>query len=248
MQSASASTDTVRGDRDVTASEWDAVFWDVGGVILDLESVTAGHRAFLRWLCETNGVCATPTEALETWRETLSAHFDAREGTEFIPARDGYAAAIESIVGAPFPRERWEDRFWETVAAYMEPTPGSRDAIAELSTLEPHLGVVSDADRDELHFLLDEFEVHSHFDSIVTSEDVGRTKPDPAMFETALERADADPERSLMLGDRYRHDMVGAARLGLTTVAYGARDGDAVDYRIESDLTEILPIVYEERP
>ena len=53
------------------------------------------------------------------------------------------------------------------------------------------------------------------------------------MFETALEKADVDPVRAVMVGDRYEHDMAGASAHGIATVAYGAEDGPAVDYRLD---------------
>ncbi|HKJ58937.1 MAG TPA: HAD family hydrolase, partial [Halobacteriales archaeon] len=99
-----------------------------------------------------------------------------------------------------------------------------------------------DADHDELLWLLSHLGVREHFDAVTTSESVGRTKPDPAMFETALERSPAPPERTLMIGDRYGHDMEGAKRHGISTAAYGAEDGPAVDYRLE-DLRDVLEIL-----
>lgn len=238
---------TAAGDAAGGVDDWDAIFWDVGGVILDVESVRAGHRRFVDRLCDAHDLAADPDDALETWRTTVGEHFREREGTEFTPAREGYAKAVEAIVGEPVPEDEWRPSFRETIAASLEPHPGAVDAIEALSTMEPHLGVVSDADRDELLFILEEFGVRDRFDSVTVSEDVGRTKPDPAMFQAALEAADADPERCLMIGDRYRHDMAGAKAFGMTTVAHGADDGEAVDHRIEDDLTELLEIVRGER-
>ncbi|WP_240334651.1 HAD family hydrolase [Halorussus sp. MSC15.2] len=62
------------------------------------------------------------------------------------------------------------------------------------------------------------------------------------MFETALREADVAADEALMIGDRYEHDVAGAKDVGLATVAYGAEDGPAVDYRVD-DLREILDIV-----
>jgi len=95
--------------------------------------------------------------------------------------------------------------------------------------------------------MLERFGVRERFDSITTSEEVGRTKPDPAMFETALETAGVDPERSLMIGDRYDHDVKGAADMGMHGVAFGADDGPAVSYRIETP-TDVLEIVDGDEP
>ena len=225
-------------------TRYDAVLWDVGGVILDLESVQGSHGRFVGWLVEEYDLDATESEAVDTWRSVVGRHFREREGTEFRSAQDGYHKAVEAIVGEPVDRGTWQPAMREQVRDVVGANPGARETIERIAGTGRHQGVVSDADHDELLWLLDHLGVREHFDAITTSEDVGRTKPDPAMFETALSRAGVEPGRALMIGDRYSHDMEGAKRHGVATAAYGAEDGPAVDHRLEDlrDLLEILGI------
>ena len=222
--------------------EWEAVFWDIGGVILDLESVRRTHDRLVGHLIREFDLSTTPAAARETWRATLGDYFHSRDGTEFRPAREAYARAAEAVVGEPVPVTTWRSLVRRVSAEHMRPTPGAKATISRLARTGLHQGVVSDVDADEGRRILRQFDVHDYFDAVTTSEEVGRTKPDPAMFRTALERADADPERTLMVGDRYRHDMQGAANLGIHTVAFGADGGPAVDYAV-SDLRELLAIL-----
>jgi len=230
---------------DERSGEWEAVFWDIGGVILDLDSVPAAHRRFVADLVEREGVDTPVDEALETWRGTLGEHFREREGTEFRAARDGYATAVAAVVGEPLPSEQWRPAFDDALDAAIEPVPGAVEAIHELTDRDLHLGVLSDVDTDEGRRILEAFGVSDAFDSVTTSEAVGRTKPDPAMFEHAIETAAVAPERSLMVGDRYEHDVAGAAAAGLRTVAFGTEDGPEIDYRVESP-REVVDIVDDE--
>ncbi|WP_306052453.1 HAD family hydrolase [Natronococcus wangiae] len=239
------SADPRSGDPDAP-EEWEAVFWDVGGVVLDLESVRAAHTAFVADLLERRDVDATIEEAIAAWRSAVGDHFRERDGTAFRAARDGYHKGIEAVVGEPIPRAEWKPPFREAVRSSIEPVPGAVETVERLAARDLHVGVVSDVDDEEGRWMLEQFGVREAFDSITTSEEVGRTKPDPAMFETALEKAGVAPERSLMIGDRYEHDVEGAAEAGLHGVAFGAEDGPAVSYRIESPL-EILEIVDGER-
>jgi putative hydrolase of the HAD superfamily len=222
--------------------EWEAVFWDIGGVILALDSVQEAHAEFVADLLERHDVEMTVEEAIETWRTTVGDYFRERDGTEFRSARDGYHLGVEAIVGEEIPREEWQSRFDEIVRDSVEPIPGAPETIERLAEMDLHVGVISDVDDAEGREMLEGFGVREHFDSITTSEAVGRTKPDPAMFETALETASVAPERSLMIGDRYDHDVRGAADMGMHGVAFGADDGPAVAYRIESP-EEVLEIV-----
>jgi putative hydrolase of the HAD superfamily len=58
----------------------------------------------------------------------------------------------------------------------------------------------------------------------------------------ATKKASVDAEQSVMIGDRYANDIEGADAVDMTTIAYGAEDGPAVDYHV-SDLRKILDLV-----
>lgn len=60
--------------------------------------------------------------------------------------------------------------------------------------------------------ILHALEVSTGVEPIVTG------KPEPQMYEEALRRMDATPKSTAMIGDRIETDIVGAARVGLTTV------------------------------
>ena len=57
-----------------------------------------------------------------------------------------------------------------------------------------------------------------HFDFVVTPAEAGAAKPDPAMFELALNAAGAPPGSVVHVGDDPVRDVAGAAALGLRTV------------------------------
>ncbi len=68
-----------------------------------------------------------------------------------------------------------------------------------------------------LHRDLADFGVAERLDAAVFSSEVGWRKPHAAIFRRALELTGADPERTLMVGDRLREDVGGAAALGMAT-------------------------------
>ena len=53
---------------------------------------------------------------------------------------------------------------------------------------------------------------------IVTSDQEGAAKPDPRIFEAALQRADCPAERCVMIGDRLDNDIAPAKKLGFKTI------------------------------
>lgn len=236
--------------------EWEAVFFDIGGVIVNLPSIRAGYAAYLQEFAAEYDL--DPEQAIDTWRETLGTHFKAADGNEYRTASEGYTKAFDALVEANLSEEDWRPGFEATTRETMEPEPHVVETIEALDDAGLYLGIISDIDTWEAHRMLDVFDLGSAFDGITTSEAVGYKKPDSRIFDAAIDEAGVDPARSLMIGDRYEHDMQGGTRAGLWTIAYGEtvaesfegaeRDGHrvigdgAVDFHVE-DHRKILDVV-----
>jgi putative hydrolase of the HAD superfamily len=82
------------------------------------------------------------------------------------------------------------------------------------------LGLVSNAFDPPwiLHHDLERQGLAGRIDVAVFSSEVGRRKPDPAIFETALEALGVEGEETMFVGDRLYEDVRGAGELGMTTV------------------------------
>jgi HAD superfamily hydrolase (TIGR01509 family) len=81
------------------------------------------------------------------------------------------------------------------------------------------LGLVSNAidPPDLLHRDLADLGVAERLDVAVFSSEIGRRKPDPAIFRHALAALGVAPERALMVGDKVAVDIAGAKALGMKT-------------------------------
>ena len=122
-------------------------------------------------------------------------------------------------------------------------TPARRLAATTHALLETlrgrglKLGLVSNAfDPPELlHRDLAQLGVAERLDAAVFSSEVGRRKPDPLIFEVALQRlGGAAPARSLFVGDTLATDIAGAAALGMHTCL-------ALWFRADEDATAPEP-------
>jgi HAD superfamily hydrolase (TIGR01549 family) len=76
------------------------------------------------------------------------------------------------------------------------------------------LVVVSNA-NGRLRHLFDRLGLTPAFDVILDSHEWGVEKPDPRLFRIALERAVADPDRTVHVGDLFHVDVAGARAAGL---------------------------------
>jgi putative hydrolase of the HAD superfamily len=115
-------------------------------------------------------------------------------------------------------------RFLEAEHAAWEPARVlAADTHALLESLRERglrLGLVSNAFDPGwlLHRDLEQMGLADRLDFAVFSSEVGVRKPDPRIFERALEALGVAPENALFVGDRLYEDVRGAAELGMTTV------------------------------
>ncbi len=119
--------------------------------------------------------------------------------------------------------------------------------LVELLKRGMKLAVVSDAPRLQAWLRLGQLNLQHFFDVVVTFDDTGKRKPDPAPFQKTLNLLNLQPQETIMVGDWAERDIVGAKLLGMKTVF--ARYGDTfgtvnsgADYEI-NDILELLPIV-----
>jgi len=98
---------------------------------------------------------------------------------------------------------------------------------------------------------LTRYGIHSYFDLISVSDEIGLEKPDPRIFELALDKAGCRAEDAWMIGDRLDNDIRPANQAGWNTirVLHGynicqvPRDAlDQPDYTV-ANLSELVPIL-----
>lgn len=98
-------------------------------------------------------------------------------------------------------------------------------ALARLRDRGLKVGLISNWDR-RLGGLFEGLGLMHLVDTVVSSADVGLRKPDPRIFELALERLDVAPAQSVHVGDHYYADMVGAGSVGMVPVLIDRHGGD----------------------
>jgi putative hydrolase of the HAD superfamily len=98
--------------------------------------------------------------------------------------------------------------------------PGVHDALSKLHE-KYRLGVISDAifsPGRALRRILSDAGLLGFFEVFVFSDEVGRSKPDPLVFSSAVEAFGVKPNELVHIGDREHNDVDGPHRFGARAV------------------------------
>lgn len=135
------------------------------------------------------------------------------------------------------------------------------DKYVEMCSAKPHLlpGTI-----DVLNYLDDKYMLHiitngfveaqsvkmkntgleNYFKEVIVSDGLGYRKPDERIFYHAMKLAGANKEESLMIGDDYQADIVGARKIGMDQVFLRPEKDILKEATFEiSELKELLEIL-----
>jgi len=98
--------------------------------------------------------------------------------------------------------------------------PGTHDTLDYLKKESYQMHIITNGFKEVQFIKLEKSGLLDYFDVIVCSEDVGKNKPEPDVFHHSLNQAGAKKEESVMIGDDYKVDIVGAANVGMSAILF----------------------------
>ncbi len=107
------------------------------------------------------------------------------------------------------------------------------DALPTLEALKRdgyRIGLISNAaDDDNTQALIDKAKLRPLLEYIISSARFGRRKPDPSIFQTALDHFGIPAGQAVMVGDSFGADIVGAHRAGMQGIWVTRRTVESAD-------------------
>ena len=99
-------------------------------------------------------------------------------------------------------------------------------AIEILDYLKPNykLHIITNGFASVQSKKLNNSNIVHYFDTITNSEMAGVKKPHPTIFDFALSLANASKEESLMIGDSYEADIIGAQEAGIEAIFFNEQN------------------------
>jgi HAD superfamily hydrolase (TIGR01509 family) len=188
--------------------DYDTVLFDVDGTLID-----------------SNGAHAS------AWTQALQHHGfrvrleDVRRrigmgGDKLLPAVAGIAEDSEAGKAVVSDKKA----IFSSLLPALQSTPGARTLVEHLIASGVDLVIATSADDKELDAVLTQAGVADLFPTRTSKDDANESKPDPDIVLAALQKAQASPERTVMIGDT-PYDIEAAERAGIACVALRSGGG-----------------------
>jgi len=110
--------------------------------------------------------------------------------------------------------ELWKSRYMKTV----QPFPHAKEAVRALHERGLKLAFASSSNPDEVEYYVELLGAAEMIEGSTSKEDAQFSKPSPEIFQAALERTGANPERTFAVGDT-PYDILAAHRIPLPAIA-----------------------------
>jgi len=187
------------------------------GVFLDMYgTLTTGDRAAVEAVCSRviadTGVAVSPGELAITWGERFFAAMEETNGHAFETLLQLEARTLHQTM-AELGRTIDPWAYVSDLTRYWRDPPLQPEVPEFLRLFRLPICIVSNADRADVEIALARHRITVA--GLVTSEDVRAYKPDPRVFQAALEVTGWRPQRVLHVGDSLHSDVGGARRSGL---------------------------------
>ena len=179
------------------------VFFDIGGPLYDEDENVADYYEQIRLHFNL-----TPEQLEQEKLEAKTVRADNR--FRFIidkHSKDGVEAE----------KSFWAIRAKRTGIGLKKLRPGVIELLDWLKSHSCGLGVIANQPV-EIRSIMERDNILRFFDVVIISEEVKLEKPNPRIFQLAMERAGAKPAECWFVGDRIDNDIKPAKKAGMHTV------------------------------
>jgi putative hydrolase of the HAD superfamily len=155
----------------------------------------------------------------------------------------------------------WRDLLWRTASAYTQALPSAKLEQLPYFLAELHRGIARKRLRlyQQVREVLDQLrqryllavvsdaqsayavpELHAvgllgYFHTVIISGDYGYRKPDPRLFQHALDHLEVRPEQAIFIGNDLYRDVFGPQQVGMKAIWLAADTGQQAPVGVEPD-------------
>lgn len=170
---------------------------------------------------------------VERFRRPLSKGIDKETGKHFDPS-------VEFCL-------KVSDHFLDLCACKPGVVEGAHELVAALKAKGYRMHICSNGFHEVQYRKLRSCGLLEEFDTIILSEDAGANKPSRQFFDYAFAQTGASVETTLMIGDNFQTDILGAKAAGLDVMFFNRKPEtftptEPINYEVHK-LAEVLNFI-----
>ncbi len=227
---------------------YDAVLFDLDGTLVSERAGVERARACVAALVRENGHNVSDAQYSQAAQNAIDEALAANHGSW--PATFSRQEAIRrALVAVNVPTKLalpCEQVYKRERLANLELLPNALEILDPLRQRGP-LGLITNGNSDEQRDKIRRCALADYFDPVVISDDLGITKPHPAIFERALAAIGVTAQRAVYIGNSFANDVEGGAAVGLDTIWLDER-GAGPPANARHSPTAIIGALRELRP
>ena len=210
------------------------VFFDLDHTLWDFE--TNSDRAFLE-IFEHHELNGHAKKFLNYYRTINQEYWRLYRNEKITKAELRYGRLKDTFDKINLPVS--DKKINQLAVDYIEALPNYNElfegALDLLEYLKPkyELHIITNGFNEVQYKKMEASGLTPYFDKIITSEDAGVKKPNPQIFNFALNSSKAEKTESMMIGDNWEADVMGALNFGLDAIYFNP-ESDPVSPEIKS--------------
>lgn len=191
-----------------------ALILDLFGTLIDGRSDALAHEELSKHLSVVHEGVFTPEEHLRLYHELVEG-----EGLGSTEAVWRALAELSRLKGFELrlSREEVEELHLTYHGRHAIVFSDVEEALKKAKKYFQGVALVSDADARVARALLEHTGLSIHFNTVVTSGELGIRKPNPQLFLEAARRLRADPANCAVIGDSWK-DIEGSKKAGMKAI------------------------------
>lgn len=199
-----------------------AIFFDAGNTLIRMD-----YAAITDAVARAGATVTPDTLQRAEWQARVRLDADLlapqhRVSTESRTVADRYVQYMLEGAGVTDPDTitaviDWRRGYNVPVGIFYAPEPAARPALELAHSAGVRTAVISNS-NGSVRKIMESVGLADLLDFVIDSGEVGVEKPDPRIFQIALERAGVQPADAVYVGDLYSVDVLGARAAGLDAI------------------------------
>lgn len=138
-----------------------------------------------------------------------------------------------------------EHQFLTQILSHNELVPGALSLLQYLKEKGYLLHVLSNGFKEVTYKKIDNSGIHTYFETITSADELHLRKPNPKIYQYALDKSSAKKQDSMMIGDDWVADVEGALKFGMDAIFFDVFDDHSTNSNIKivKNLSEVSQFI-----